>query len=327
MNRTNKSISYVLLALIAGLLTSCVASGNSAATSTATVLCDLSKSEFNGSASVQKTSTYKWSCTSTSRVLAANGIPDHAVGTFPNANNPNTISEQNVTASYTLSPVTTSTATTLGGPRGAIGYALNGVKFDPDTGGSCNDSGTNCPLNGNAGQWRMEALGQTSFNFGTDSNSAHVQPTGEYHYHGLPEGYVTKLNKGQTMTLIGWAADGFPIYARYGYTVATDATSAIKVIKGSYRTKATPDANRPSTSLYAMGTFKQDWEYVAGLGDLDECNGRTGVTPEFPNGTYHYYATDTYPFLQRCVKGAVTTTGGNGGPPPGGMGTPPGNRP
>jgi YHYH protein len=187
--------------------------------------------------------------------------------------------------------------------------------MDPDTAGTCNDSGSNCdPGPGGPGNWRMEALGQTSFNFGADSNNAHVQPTGAYHYHGLPEGFVTKLNKGMAMTLIGWAADGFPIYARYGYTTATDATSSLKVIKGSYRLKATPDANRPAITLYAMGTFKQDWEYVSGLGDLDECNGRTGVTPEFPNGTYHYFATDSYPFLQRCVKGKVTSTGG--GPPP-----------
>jgi hypothetical protein len=138
-----------------------------------------------------------------------------------------------------------------------------------------------------------------------DSNNAHVQPGGAYHYHGMPEGYIAKLNKGQAMTLIGWAADGFPIYARYGYSVANDASSATKVMTGSYRLKTTPDAGRPATSLYPMGTFQQDYEYVAGSGDLDECNGRVGVTPEFPNGTYHYYATDTYPYLQRCVKGAV----------------------
>jgi len=29
------------------------------------------------------------------------------------------------------------------------------------------------------------------------------------------------------------------------------------------------------------------------------------VTPEFPQGIYHYYATDTYPFFQRCVKGEL----------------------
>lgn len=107
------------------------------------------------------------------------------------------------------------------------------------------------------------------------------------------------------MTLIGWASDGFPIYARYGYTTATSATSAIKVVKGSYQVKKTADTNRPSTTTYPMGTFSQDYEYVAGSGDLDECNGRTGVTPEFPQGTYHYYATDSYPYLQRCVKGKL----------------------
>ena len=157
---------------------------------------------------------------------------------------------------------------------------------------------------GGTGAWRIEALGQDSFDFGEDSNNAHVQPTGEYHYHGMPEGFIARLNKGTEMTLIGWAADGFPIYARYGYTDPMDASSAIEVIESSYQLKATPDANRPDVALYAMGTFGQDYEYVENLGDLDECNGRTGVTPEFPDGIYHYFATDTYPFLQRCVKGA-----------------------
>jgi YHYH protein len=316
MNSTKKFIGFVMLGLITCAIISCNTTiTDPTTTGTAGVQCDYSYSALNSSTSVKLTSTSSWSCSSTTRTLAGNGVPDHEVGTFPNDNNPNTISAQTASATYTLSPVATSTATTLGGPAGALGYAVNSVKFDPDTGGSCNDAGTSCSLIGGTGNWRMEALGQTSFNFGVDSSNAHVQPTGEYHYHGLPEGFVTKLNKGTAMSLIGWAADGFPIYARYGYTTATDATSAIKVMTGSYRTKATPDTNRPATTLYAMGTFKQDWEYVSGLGDLDECNGRTGVTPEFPKGIYHYYATDTYPFVQRCVKGKVTVTQG---PPPGG---------
>ena len=69
-----------------------------------------------------------------------------------------------------------------------------------------------------------------------------------------------------------------------------------------------------------MGSFRQDWEYIAGSGDLDECNGRTGVTPEFPAGIYYYAITDTYPFIHRCVKGVVTSSGG---PPAGGPGLPP----
>lgn len=278
--------------------------------STAGVLCTYSTNVFNTSPSVNATSTSSWTCNTTSRVLSANGLPDHAVGTFPNANNPNAITSRVVSATYTLAPAIVSAN---GTNAGIVGYAVNGVKFDPATAGTCNDSGSNCTQLGNVGTWRIEALTQTSFNFGTDVNKAHVQPTGEYHYHGMPENLITKLGKGTGMSLVGWAADGFPVYARYGYVRATDATSGTKVLTGSYRTKAAPDANRPATSLYVMGTFIQDWEYVAGLGDLDQCNGRSGVTPEFPQGIYHYVITDTYPFIHRCLKGTAAVGGGPGG--------------
>ena len=294
----------------------------SSAASTAGVECAYTNNTFNSSASVNLNSTSNWSCTSTERVLAANGVPDHDVGTFPNSGNPNTISIQSISETFTLTPAQTSTATELGGPRGPQGYVLNGVKIDASTAGSCDNTGTNCSLVDNTGSWNIEALGQSSFNFGTDSNNAHVQPDGAYHYHGMPEGFITKRGGGPTkMTLIGWAADGFPIYARYGYSVATDASSSLKVITGSYQKVSSVSATRPSTSAIPLGTFRQDWQYVAGSGDLDECNGRTGVTPEFPNGIYHYYATDTYPYMQRCVKGTVEATGAAvggsvGGPPP-----------
>jgi YHYH protein/Fibronectin type III domain len=275
--------------------------------STLGVLCTYSYNALNTSASVNKTSTAAWTC-GTTRTLVANGLPDHAVGTFPNANNPNTISAQTVSASYKLSPTFTGTALTLGGPRGATGYVLNGIKIDAGTAGSCPASATasnNCSAVDNSSPWSIEALGQSFFNFGTDTNNAHVQPTGEYHYHGMPEGFITLRGGGPTrMTLIGWAADGFPIYARYGYSVATNASSALKVVTGSYKLKTTIATNRPSSTVFTLGGFAQDWEYIAGSGDLDECNGRVGVTPEFPNGIYHYYATDSYPYFQRCIKGS-----------------------
>ena len=273
---------------------------------TAGVLCDYSSSVPYTSATLTTTATATWSCTSTLRSIAANGLPDHAVGTFPNTDNPNTIAAQTISASVSVTPTATSVVTPRVGAMDKPGIALNGIVFDPGTAGTCNNTGT-CQQGGQAvGSWSLEALGQSAFKWGTDTNNAHVQPNGLYHYHGIPEGLVTKRSNGnKVMTLIGWAADGFPIYARYGYTTATDANSALKVLASSYRVKAAPDANRPATSLYAMGTFTQDYEYVAGAGDLDECNGRTGVTPEFPKGTYHYYATDTFPHLQRCVKGKL----------------------
>lgn len=116
----------------------------------------------------------------------------------------------------------------MGGPRGATGYVLNGVKIDASTAGSCDDSGDNCSLIDNSGSWNIEAVGHTSFDFSTDDNNAHVQPDGAYHYHGMPEGFVTKQGGNDTtITIIGWAADGFPIYARYGYSEANNTDSAI----------------------------------------------------------------------------------------------------
>jgi len=284
--------------------------------STNGVLCDYSDSTFNTQDSLTYTSESEWTCTETTRELVANGIPDHDVGTFPNQNNPNTITEQSVSASYTLEPTETTSTTVLGGPSGETGFVLNGVKIDAGTAGSCDDSGDSCSLIGNSGSWSIEALGQSSFNFGTDDNNAHVQPGGSYHYHGMPEGFITKQGgNSSTMTLIGWAADGFPIYARYGYSIAGDASSELKSITGSYQLISDVSDSRPSATTYPLGTFSQDWEYVEGSGDLDECNGRVGVTPEFPGGIYHYYATDSYPYLQRCVRGAVETNGTMPPPP------------
>ncbi|HAA22158.1 MAG TPA: hypothetical protein DCP28_26600, partial [Cytophagales bacterium] len=51
------------------------------------------------------------------------------------------------------------------------------------------------------------------------------------------------------------------------------------------------------------GTYIQDFEYVQGLGDLDECNGRFGKTPEYPEGTYYYVLTADFPVIPACFVG------------------------
>jgi hypothetical protein len=52
---------------------------------------------------------------------------------------------------------------------------------------------------------------------------------------------------------------------------------------------------------------------VGSKGHLDACNGRFGVTPESPTTTvYHYFITDSYPFVPRCVFGAPATWGNDG---------------
>ena len=284
------------------------------------ILCAVDRNVRNEGLGLSSVAT--WSCAEGKRALSANGVPDHPTGTFPNPDNPNRISAQRVSFSATLTPVRRSGSGTF---TPIPGFALNGVKFDPGTAGRC-PSGVgdpkNCSLGMGEGEWRIEALGQSSFDFGDDENHAHVQPSGEYHYHGIPEGMLSAEAKaGKAMMLIGWASDGFPIYARFGHADATAATSPLRAMRPSYRLKTAPDSGRPPVSLIPMGGFTQDYEYVAGSGDLDECNGRTAATPEFPRGIYHYYATDGYPFVQRCVKGTPDPSTMRG-PPQGGR--PPG---
>ena len=288
---------------------------------TAGVLVNIDKNIFNNDESVNTYSRYSWSSNGSQRVLNGNGIPNHEVGTFPNSNNPNTITEQSVSKRFTLCPnIISESGLEVVGPALVIAYALNSVKFDPATAGRCNDQGA-CSLGKGQGNWNIEALGHDTFNFGDDMNHAHVQPNGAYHYHGIPELLVDFLGDSQGMTLVGWAADGFPVYARYGFSDTNDSSSKTISLKSSYKLKSQPDPNRPMvlTSLAGgpgqgttnpntaieMGAFTQDYEYVDGSGDLDQCNGRFGVTPEFPEGIYYYVVTDDFPFFTRCLKGSV----------------------
>jgi hypothetical protein len=86
--------------------------------------------------------------------------------------------------------------------------------------------------------------------------------------------------------IIGWSYDGNPIYGPYGYSSKTGGS--IKCLVPGYKLSLKP--NRPSTSIYSDGFFIDDYDYI-GNGDLDEHNGRFGVTPEYPNGVYAYFTT------------------------------------
>ena len=196
--------------------------------STENILTNINENIFNNDESVNTYSRYSWSSNGSQRVLNGNGIPNHEVGTFPNADNPNRIREQNINERFTLCPsVIYENGLEVTGPALVIAYALNSVKFDPATAGRCNDAGE-CSLAQGQGKWSIEALGHDTFDFGDDMNHAHVQPNGAYHYHGIPELLVDFLGDSQGMTIVGWASDGFPVYARYGYSDPNNPNSSIK---------------------------------------------------------------------------------------------------
>src|SRR5262249_46592234 len=145
--------------------------------------------------------------------------------------------------------------------RGAwFGVALNGIPFEPGTGEFWN------------GQPQYNYEARSGFiNLGLDDNNAHVQPTGAYHYHGLPTGLMERLGGDQNkMLLVGYAADGFPIYTSRGYIIANDQRSGLKQMHSSYQLKKGERSGGPGGKY--DGRFTSDYEYVKGSGDLDECN-------------------------------------------------------
>ncbi|MEM7122944.1 MAG: YHYH protein [Pseudomonadota bacterium] len=230
------------------------------------------------------------------RVITANGIPEHPVGPFPTRGNPNAIEPQAYRYEVPAEPALAIGITSAGLHN--FGIAVNGVPFDPHA--------AEWYLGERGSRWQYAVL-SGAISLGLDANYAHVQPNGAYHYHLWPTELLFDLGAtaNSHSPLIGWAADGFPIYALYGYVDPMDPGSGIVQLTSSYRLRP---GNRPTGSGQPGGTydgtFLADYAHVEGAGDLDECNGRTGVTPEFPDGTYAYFLSANWPVVPRCYRGA-----------------------
>jgi hypothetical protein len=243
------------------------------------------------------------------RIIESNGVPNHPTGQFPNPADPYAIGNQVFRFSVPIAP-----ERSRSGPQPIdfwrFGVAINGVTFDP--------AGPNL-LPG----WQFEVLSfSAAKHLGIDHNNAHVQPydrpgavsesKGQYHYHGFPIGLYMALFRQameqrtkKSMFLLGYSADGFPIYAPSAPLDPNELTSQEMTMRSSYRLKRGLRRDEdPGGPLGEYdGTFVEDYEYVAGLGDLDECNGREGVTPEYPDGTYYYVVTREFPFVPRKFMG------------------------
>lgn len=238
------------------------------------------------------------------RYIVSDGLPDHDTGTFPNRGNPNRISAQSYRFRVPLHPDISRRMTRLTN-RTLFGVARNGIPFDPGTA----EFYQNEPASG----WNYEAL-SGRIDLGLDVQNAHVQPDGSYHYHGLPAALLTFAADGHSH-LVGYAADGFPIFALRGYRDAADPAAGVIELRSGYRLK---QGDRPSGPRGSYdGTFVQDYEYVPGAGELDECNGRLGMVPGYSEETYHYFLTRDFPFIPRCLKGAPDPSFVKSASPPG----------
>jgi len=158
---------------------------------------------------------------------------------------------------------------------------INGVQFRPGTADYYDASTSRGHSQDPASGWKIEGMNPGNI-LGLDKNNAHVGPTGLYHYHGVANALKTSAGKGP----MGYAADGFPIYY-----ASKNQTSSYQLKKGT----------RPSGPGGKYdGTYEEDFNYIAGSGSLDQCNG--GLL----DGKFVYFATETYPFLPRCLWSAVS---------------------
>jgi len=244
---------------------------------------------INANSSLSEANLMQVSIEHNTRVIVSNGIPEHKVGAFPNRGNPNRIKARDYHFEMTTTPSQSYRVTPSDGWY--WGVAMNGVPFEAQTAEF---------WKGKRGGWNYDALGG-ALPLGLDENNAHVQPTGAYHYHGLPVGLLQKLgwSAKEHSPQIGWAADGYPVYALTG-----DLGDGVKMLTSSYRLKegVRPGGSNNPDGKYD-GTFNQDWEYVKGAGDLDECNGTITYSNDFPQGSYAYFSTKDHPFLSRCWTG------------------------
>ncbi len=228
------------------------------------------------------------------RYCDSNDIPDHRVGRFPDRGCPNAIRPQNFHFRMPLHPHPASERVALHNWV-IFGVGLDGVVFDPGTAGFWHHE--------RGSIWNSNLL--TGFgNLGLDASHGHVQHNGTYHYHGVPTELIRSVHGWGKVTLVGYAADGFPIYGPWGYARARGAHSRVRLLLPSYRLKRGDRPNPPAGPGGRYdGRYTGDFEYVAGAGELDAANGRFGVTPEYPDGTYYCVTTYKFPFISRLFRG------------------------
>lgn len=162
-------------------------------------------------------------------------------------------------------------------------------------------------------EWQARVVLEDDVNL--DPYGGHTTSRGNYHYHGDVISLVDEAGTSHSK-IYGYAADGFPIYYKYVFqdpdpaslnTNIIEATSGYELRSGSRSTHPNVGGGEVAGEDYPSGdfdgTYIQDYEYTGTGTDLDECNGRYGVTPEYPDGTYYYVITASFPITPNCFRG------------------------
>jgi hypothetical protein len=231
-------------------------------------------------------------------LLESNNIPNHdfadETSAFATLTSPN-----GLTVTIPFDPVAADRPTALS-QRSYNAVMLNGVVLDLLSAGCYDPDSPNADADGNTAigcgendPWLLDPLG-ADHKFGADEHNAHTQPDGRYHYHASPNALYEEAPTVGGSPVIGFAADGFPVYGPYFVDPDTgevrEATSGYTLKQGER-----PSGDGEPGGVYS-GVYNNDYEF-GGTGDLDECNGMT------IDGNYGYYVTNAYPWVMKCFTG------------------------
>ncbi len=221
------------------------------------------------------------SCSDSSMQVSSNGIPNYEFVAIT----PGRLTERDNNWSIPLAPSGTKEALPLLGDAGVL---VNGIPiFGPNEGGNL-------------------GFGDPYLDDVLDFCNGHVGPSG-YHNHATPECIFDDYENNVGL-VVGYSLDGWPILAPF--ECADAACTQVVELQSSWQL-TNPDAVAA-------------WEkhsYVAGSGDLDDCNGKIQA-----DGSYAYYSTATFPYFMGCyVNGDLASSevaplpaNDAGGGPPGG---------
>ena len=217
------------------------------------------------------------------RCIISDGVPDHETGPWRAGAE---VQKQDHKLCMDTTPELTGKIT-----RNAriSGITVTGIPLRPGTAEYYDASSDRGYSRDQSSGWNIEGIGGLIM----DAQNAHVDGGGMYHYHGIPTAVVDNLSD----TLFAYAADGFEMH------YIGDKAKSSWQLKGGERESGPGGLHD--------GTYVQDYEFIAGSGTLDECNGT------MVEGKYVYYATNTFPFFPRCFKGTVSSDfiGGRGNRP------------
>ncbi|MEM7168569.1 MAG: YHYH protein [Pseudomonadota bacterium] len=230
--------------------------------------------------------------------LVSNGIPNHDFNGVT-ARFANDVRELPKTFRIPRNPKQTSLTEKLT-QRSYDAILLNGTPVDLLSAGCYRPDAPKADKNGNvlAGcrdtkdSWLIDPAAYDD-HFGVDLHNAHAQPDGRYHYHSNPNALFLDRNFKVPSPVIGFAADGFPIFG----TIFQDEMGVIRQARSGYSLKTELRPSPPDgPGGMPDGTYLEDYEFT-GKGDLDQCNGMT------VDGHYGYYVTPSFPWILNCFVG------------------------